>query len=144
MKVRVLFVCTHNSVRSQMAEGILRHVAGDKVDAQSAGTIVTGVNPIAAKVLREKHIDTSGQYSKSIEEFAGEKFDFVITVCDNARQACPVLPGKHKKIHWSIEDPGTLPGTDEEKLAAFRKTRDLLFGLIERFVEQELNHTPGV
>jgi len=116
----------------------LKHIAGDKVDVYSAGTVVTGVNPFAIRVMREKGIDISGQHSKSFEEFIDKPFDFVISVCDRARQVCPAFPGKYEKIHWSIEDPGTVEGTDDEKLKAFRGIRDLLFGLIRRFVGEKI------
>ena len=132
MKKKVLFLCTHNSARSQLAEGILRHLAKDKIDSYSAGTVVTDVNPMAIKVMKEKGIDISSQYSKHVKDFIGKNLDYVITVCDNARDNCPSLPGSHKKIHWSLVDPGTVPGTDEDTLEAFRKTRDILFDLIKK------------
>jgi len=138
MKKKIIFICTHNSVRSQMAEGILRHIAGDSVESFSAGMIKTDVNPMAIKVMEEKGIDISGQYSKTLDELEGIEFDIVITVCDSANKNCPNLPGNYKKLHWSIEDPGTFPGTDEEKLNAFRDTRDLLFGMIQSLVEEEI------
>lgn len=132
MKLKVLFLCTHNSVRSQMSEGILRHIAGNTIDAYSAGTVVTGVNPFAIKVMAEKGIDITKQYSKHINDLPGIEFDYVVTVCDRAKNTCPVLPGQYKRIHWSIKDPGEVTGTDDEKLLAFRKTRDLLSDLIKK------------
>lgn len=131
MNPKVLFLCTHNSARSQLAEGILRHMAGDKIDVYSAGTVVTGVNPFAIKVLADKGIDISKQYSKHVNDLLDIKFDYVVTVCDRAKQSCPIIPGKLKKIHWSIIDPGEVPGTDEDRLNAFRETRDLLFRLLK-------------
>ena len=113
-----------------MAEGILRHIAGDRIDVYSAGTVITGVNPLAIQVMLEEEIDISNQYSKSISSFLNKNFDYIITVCDKARQICPVFPGKYEKLHWSIDDPGEVPGTDEDRLKAFRETRDLLFNLI--------------
>ena len=113
----------------------MRHVAGDKFDLYSAGTVVTGVNPFAITVMAEKGIDITKQYSKHINDLKGVEFDYIITVCDRAKRACPFIPCKTKKIHWSLEDPNEVPGTDEDKLNAFRETRDLLFTLIkEEFV----------
>ena len=136
MKPKVIFICTHNSARSQMAEGVLKFLAGDKMDVYSAGTVVTGVNPFAIKVMAERGIDISKQYSKHIRDLSDMNFDYVITVCDKANKACPTLSGKYKHLHWSIDDPGEAPARDEDRLEAFRETRDLLFRLIER----EFNH----
>lgn len=124
IKKRVLFLCTGNSARSQMAEGFLRHLSGDKFDVFSAGVKPTQVNPLAIKVMAEAGVDISRHRSKSAMEFIGQKFDFVITVCDNAKQTCAVFPGKYEKIHWSLEDPAETKGTEEEKLAVFRNIRD--------------------
>jgi arsenate reductase len=123
-KKRVLFLCTGNSCRSQMAEGFLRHMAGDRFEVYSAGVKPTQVNPLAIKVMLEVGVDISKHRSKSAMEFIGQKFDYVITVCDNAKQTCPIFPGKYEKIHWSLEDPAETTGTEEEKLAVFMKTRD--------------------
>ena len=128
-KLRVLILCTANSARSQMAEGILRSLAGDRVEAFSAGTHPSGVNPFAIRVMQEIGIDISGQYSKSVMEFIGKPLDVVITVCDNAAENCPVFPGPVERIHWSFPDPAAAEG-DQAKLVAFRAVRD---GLIERF-----------
>lgn len=121
---RVLFLCTGNSCRSQMAEGFLRHMAGDTFEVFSAGVKPTQVNPLAVKVMAEVGIDISKHRSKSAMEFIGQKFDYVITVCDNAKQTCPVFPGKYEKIHWSLEDPAEAQGSEEEKLVFFRRIRD--------------------
>jgi arsenate reductase len=135
-KKRVLFLCTHNSVRSQMAEGILRHMASDRFDVFSAGAHPSGVNPLAIKILKEEGIDISKQTSNSIDQFKEQNFDYVITVCDRAKQTCPVFPGKYKKIHWSLEDPGLVQGTEEEKLRAFRETREKLRERIQGFLKE--------
>ncbi len=123
-KERVLILCTGNSARSQMAEGLLRHIAGDRFDVESAGTIASFVRPQAIAVMAEIGIDISGRRSKCLDEFLGTPFDYVITVCDNANQSCPVFPGKAVRIHWGFDDPAAVEGTDEEKLATFRRVRD--------------------
>jgi arsenate reductase len=107
-----------------MAEGFLQHFAGDKFEVFSAGIKPTQVNPLAIKVMAEAGVDISGHRSKSATEFIGQKFDYVITVCDNAKQTCPVFPGKYEKIHWDLEDPAITQGTEEEKLKVFREVRD--------------------
>jgi arsenate reductase len=131
---RVLFVCTHNSARSQMAEGLLRAAAGDRYESLSAGTEASGVRPEAIRVMAERGIDISGQHSKSLAPFLDQRVDWLITVCDQAREACPTLPGVANQLHWSVEDPSAVAGTDEERLAAFRAARDDLAGRIERFL----------
>jgi arsenate reductase len=131
---RVLFVCTHNSARSQMAEGLLRAAAGDRYESLSAGTEATGVRPEAIRVMAERGIDISGQHSKPLAPFLDQRVDWLITVCDQAREACPTLPGVANQLHWSVEDPSAVAGTDEERLAAFRAARDDLAGRIERFL----------
>jgi arsenate reductase len=123
-KKTVLILCTGNSARSQMAEGLLRYLAGDRFDVESAGVAPTQVRPEAIEVMREIGIDISKQRSKSVDEFAGEEFDYVITVCDNAKEQCPVFPGKTKRIHWSFEDPAAIAGEWDHRLDAFRKVRD--------------------
>jgi len=135
--VRVLILCTGNSARSQMAEGLLRHDAGAAIKVFSAGTKPTQVRPEAVAVMREAGIDISGQRSKSVDEFEGQDFNYVITVCDNAKQSCPVFPAKTKRIHWSIEDPAAVQGSEEERLAAFRRIRDELRLRLQRFAETE-------
>ncbi|MBI1897171.1 MAG: arsenate reductase ArsC [Acidobacteria bacterium] len=120
---RVLILCTANSARSQMAEGLLRHDAGERFEVYSAGHKPARVRPEAIAVLREIGIDISGHRSKSVEEFAGRHFDAVLTVCDSAREACPVFPGA-RVIHRDFEDPAAVQGSEEERLAAFRRVRD--------------------
>jgi len=132
-KKRVLILCTGNSARSQMAEGLLRHIAGDKFDVYSAGTIATYVRPQAIEALAEIGIDISDQRSQSQDEFAGQAFDYVITVCDNAREHCPLFPGKSERIHWSIDDPAFAGRNDAERLDAFRRARDELKTLLQEF-----------
>ncbi len=122
--MKVLILCTGNSARSQMAEGLLRVLAGGGIEVHSAGTRPSQVNPLAVEAMGELGIDITAQRSKSVEEFAGQQFDLVITVCDNARAACPVFPGAPRKIHWGYPDPAAVEGTHEEKLQAFRAVRD--------------------
>ncbi len=124
MKKRVLILCTGNSARSQMAEGLLRHDGGDKFEVFSAGMDPSHVRPEAMEVMSEVGIDISGHRSKSVDEFAGQQFDYVITVCDNANQQCPMFPGKTERIHWSIEDPAAVQGDNQTRLSAFRAARD--------------------
>ena len=123
-KARVLILCTGNSARSQMAEGLLRFIGGDNVAVESAGVAPTSVRAEAIEVMRQIGIDISGHRSKSVDEFVDHEFDFVITVCDNANENCPIFPGKARRIHWSFTDPAAVDGTDEERLAAFRDVRD--------------------
>ena len=125
MKRRVLILCTGNSARSQMAEGILRHDGGSVFDVQSAGVKPSSVRPEAIQVMREIGIDISGHWSKSVDEFIGQEFDTVITVCDNAKETCPVFPGKTERVHRSFEDPPPPGvGSDEDRLSIFRSVRD--------------------
>jgi len=135
MKKRVLILCTGNSARSQMAEGLLRHIAGDRFEVYSAGTIATYVRPQAIEALAEIGIDISGQRSQSQDEFADQPFDYVITVCDNAREHCPLFPGKAERIHWSIDDPAFAGRNEEERLDAFRRARDELRSRLEEFAK---------
>jgi arsenate reductase len=123
-KARVLFLCTHNSARSQMAEGLLRHLAGDRFEIMSAGTEATHVRPLAVRAMDEVGVDISGQESKTLERYLREPFDYVITVCDDANEACPVFPGAKNRRHWSLPDPSAAEGTEEERLAVFRSVRD--------------------
>jgi arsenate reductase len=125
-KKRVLILCTGNSARSQMAEGLLRHDAGDRFEVESAGTRPSHVRPEAIAAMNELGIDISGHRSKSVDEFAGQQFDYVLTVCDNARESCPIFPGQTARIHHSFDDPAEAKGTDEERLAVFRRVRDEL------------------
>jgi arsenate reductase (thioredoxin) len=123
-KKKVLFLCTHNSARSQMAEGILRSAYGDKYEASSAGTEPSRVNPYAVRAMAEIGIDISGHGSKSVEKFEGEKFDTVVTVCDHAKDVCPAFPGAKKYLHRGFTDPSRFRGKDEEILEGFREVRD--------------------
>ena len=131
---RVLFLCTHNSARSQMAEGLLRAAAGDRFRVDSAGTEATAVRPEAIEAMREVGIDISGQASKTLERFLGEPIDWLITVCDQAREACPTLPGVAQQLHWSVEDPAAVQGDDERRMTAFRAARDDLSTHIRDFL----------
>jgi len=124
MKPRVIFICTHNSARSQMAEGLLRHLAGDRYEVFSAGTVATKVNPLAIKAMAEKGIDISHHTSDHIDNYMGMEFDYVITVCDNANESCPYFPTNKTKWHWSFEDPAAASGREAERLAKFREIRD--------------------
>ncbi len=125
-KKRVLILCTGNSARSQMAEGLLREMAGDRFDVVSAGVAPSHVRPEAIEVMREIGIDISAHRSKSVDNFTGQQFDYVITVCDNANQQCPMFPGKTQRIHWAIADPAAVDGSESQGLAAFRGARDEL------------------
>jgi len=133
MKKRVLFLCTHNSARSQMAEGLLRKHAGERFDVQSAGTEATRVHPMAIEAMREAGIDISNHRSKKLDEFLGQDFDYVITVCDQANESCPVFPGAPERIHWSFEDPSKATGTHDQKLQFFRRVRDAILGRLRLF-----------
>ena len=132
---RVLILCTGNSARSQMAEGLLRHIAGDRFDVASAGVSPTHVRPEAITAMREIGIDISHQNSKSVDTFSGQEFDYVITVCDNAKEQCPVFPGRTNRIHWSFADPAAAEGDDELRLAVFRKVRDEILQRLRLFVD---------
>ena len=129
-KKRVLFLCTHNSCRSQMAEGLLRHHGGKQFEVFSAGTSPSRVHPMAVEVMEEQGIDLTGQRSKSIDEFLGQDFDLIVTTCDDARETCPVFPGQAEMLHWGLEDPAGAEGSREEKLKVFRRGRDELEKLI--------------
>ncbi len=131
---RVIFVCTHNSARSQMAEGMLRAWGGDRFEAFSAGTEATRVRPEAIAVMGEIGIDISAHSSKTLEPFMGETFGWLITVCDQAREACPTIPGVAKQAHWSIDDPSAAAGDDDVRLAAFREARDILRDRVHMFM----------
>ena len=137
-KKTVLFLCTHNSARSQMAEGLLRHLAGDRFDAYSAGTEATRVRPLAIRAMAELGIDISRQESKTLGQYVGQPFDAVITVCDNANESCPVFPGAQRRLHWSFPDPSQATGTEEAQLTAYRTVRDA----IRLRIEQELIAPP--
>jgi len=123
-KQRVLILCTGNSARSQMAEGLLRHDSGSQFEVESAGTKPSQVRPEAIQVMREIGIDISGHRSKSVDEFAGQTFDYVLTVCDHAKETCPIYPGHSNRLHHNFQDPAAVEGSEEQRLAAFRKVRD--------------------
>src|SRR5579859_2176836 len=129
---KVLFLCTGNSARSQMAEGYLRRVAGDQFEAMSAGIEPKGLDPLAVEVMREIGIDISHQKSKDVVTLLGQHIPYVITVCDNARERCPIFPRTYKFLHWSFDDPAAAEGTHAQKLAVFRRVRDELIEHIER------------
>ena len=130
----ILVLCTGNSARSQMAEGLLRRAAGDRFDIFSAGTKPSSLRAEAIAVMAEIGIDISGQRSKSVDEFIGRPFRYVITVCDNARESCPVFPAQTERLHWSFQDPAAVEGTLAERAAAFRRIRDQIAQRVERFV----------
>lgn len=134
MKKRsVLILCTGNSARSQMAEGILRHIAGEKFEVESAGVEPSSVRPEAVEAMRDLGIDISKHRSKSVNEFLDRRFDYIITVCDNAKESCPLFPGNAERIHWSFEDPAAVEGSGEERLSAFRKVRDQIWERLKSF-----------
>ena len=132
--IRVLFVCTGNSARSVMAEALLRQHGGSAFEVHSAGTEPKGVNPLTLRVLAGVGIDASWARSKSVDEFAGQSFDYVITVCDQARQSCPVFPGAHESLHWGYDDPAAAEGSDEERLVVFRRVLTLIGERISLFI----------
>ncbi len=135
MKQRVLILCTGNSARSQMAEGLLRELAGDRIDVFSAGTKPSAVNPLAIAAMRERGIDISGQRSKHLSEYLTHPFDVVITVCDQAAESCPLFPGRAERIHWSFPDPAAVQGSADERLAAFREVRDALEAQLREWLD---------
>ncbi len=135
-KKRVLILCTGNSARSQMAEGLLRDMAGDRFNVESAGTIASFVRPQAIEAMADLGIDITGHRSKALDEFLEQPFDYVITVCDNADESCPVFPGRSERIHWSFDDPAEAKGSEAEVLDVFRRVRDEIRSELVRFVRQ--------
>ena len=133
-RTKVLILCTGNSARSQMAEGILRHIAGDDFEVASAGVAPSHVRPEAIEVMAELGIDISGHRSKSVDDFLGQEFDYVITVCDNANEQCPVFPGKTERIHWGLEDPAAVHGDTPVRLGVFRRVRDEIKARLQDFI----------
>ena len=131
---RVLFVCIHNSARSQMAEGMLRAWAGDRFEVASAGTEATGVRPEAISVMGELGIDISEHQSKTVERFVGQPWDWLIPVCEEACEACPYVPGAKEVLRWSFDDPAAARGSDEERIAVFRRVRDEMAGQVRHFI----------
>jgi len=134
-KKRVLILCTGNSARPQMAEGLLRHDAGDHFTVESAGTKPSTVRPEAITVMKELGIDITSHRSKHIDEFAGQDFDYVLTVCDNAKESCPVFFGKATRLHHSFADPAAVEGSEEKRLAEFRRVRDELRSYLKTFAK---------
>ena len=135
-KKRVLILCTGNSARSQMAEGLLRRMGGERFEVESAGVEPSHVRPQAIEAMREIGIDISGHRSKSVDEFSGEEFDYVITVCDNANERCPIFPGKTERIHWSFDDPAAAEGDEKAVLAVFRRVRDEIESRLREFINR--------
>jgi arsenate reductase (thioredoxin) len=138
MTTRVLFLCTHNSARSQMAEGLLRQLGGDRFEAASAGTEATHIRPLAIQSMAELGIDISGQESKTLDRYVGQLFDQVITLCDEADAACPFFPNAKQRQHWSFPDPSKATGDEEEQLQVYRDVRDA----IRQRITQELLSQP--
>ena len=134
-KKRVLILCTGNSARSQMGEGLLKHLADDHFEVFSAGTHPSTLNPYAVLAMAEMDIDIRDQYSKSLDEFLQQKFDYVITVCDRAAESCPIFPGPAQRIHWSFPDPAAVEGSHQEKLATFIQVRDAIKSQFEEWME---------
>ncbi|CAN5828632.1 arsenate reductase ArsC [soil metagenome] len=132
-RIRVLFVCTGNSARSIMGEALLRHHGSTDFEVYSAGTEPKGVNPLTLRVLGEMRIDTGFARSKSVNEFLGQSFHYVITVCDQARQACPIFPGSHRSLHWGYDDPAAVQGSEQERLRAFRSVCTQMSSRIAQF-----------
>ena len=139
MKKKVLFLCTGNSCRSQMAEGLLRHLAGDRFEVASAGTDPQGLNPGAVRAMQEIGIDIAHHQSRHVDQFAGQQFDYVITVCDRAKESCPIFPGTFS-LHWSFDDPASVVGTVEERQTVFRRVRDEIAERVRDFVQKDGNN----
>jgi arsenate reductase len=133
-RARVLVVCTHNSARSQMAEGLLGALASDRFEVASAGTEATRVHPLAIRAMDELGIDLRDHTSKTLDRFVAEPWDYVITVCDDANERCPVFPGRTTRLHWGFDDPSAATGTEEERLAAFRRVRDAIAGRLRTWL----------
>ena len=131
---RVLFLCTGNAARSQMAEGLLRHLAGDRFEVFSAGTEPVGVHPFAVEVMREIGVDIAAHRSKPSKEFLGQSFAYVITVCDRAKERCGIFPGAVQRLDWALDDPAAATGTATERLAAFRRIRDQIEQRVRSFI----------
>jgi len=134
-KLRVLFLCTHNSARSQMAEGLLRHVGGNQFKVYSAGTEATQVRPLAIRVMNELGVDISGQRSKVLTEYLNQEFDYVITVCDQANESCPIFLYAKNRLHWSFPDPSKVAGSEKEQLAAYQQVRDAIAVRLEDWLK---------
>ena len=139
---RILFLCTGNSARSQMAEGLLNHLSRGEWKVQSAGIFPSYVHPLAIRVMEEIGIDISQQTSKSMDPFINEKFDYIITLCDHAAQFCPTFSGQGKRLHWPLDDPAAAIGTIEERLGVFRRIRDEIKRKIEELLKSEPSEIP--
>ena len=137
---RVLFLCVHNSARSQMAEGLLRVWGGTAFDAHSAGSVATEVRPLAIRALAEIGVDIRAQRSKTSAEYEGDHFDWVVTVCNDALESCPYFPNAGNRDHWDLADPAAATGSEEERLAAFRRTRDEIAARVRAFIA---GHAPA-
>jgi len=137
IKPRVLFVCTENACRSQMAEGFLRHHAADRFEAYSGGAEARKLNPTAVDVMREVGIDISGHHSKDVAEFLGQSFHFIIRVCDKVKETCPVLPGAIWYLDWRLEDPASAKGSPNERMTVFRRVRDEIEERVLEFIAKE-------
>jgi arsenate reductase len=137
MKKRVLILCTHNSSRSQMAEGLLRAAAGNDIEVESAGTEATRVHPLAIAAMAERGIDITGHTSKTLDRFLHQPWDDIITVCDSANETCPVFPRAGRRIHWSFEDPSQATGSEEARLAMFRRIRDEIDARLTAWLTRE-------
>ena len=135
MKSRVLFLCTANSARSQMAEGLLRALAGDRIEVSSAGAQPSAVNPLAIKAMAERGLDIRHHRSKHLDEFLTELFDHVITLCNSAAESCPLFPGPAKRVHWDLPDPAAVEGSEERRLASFRQVRNDLEARLQAWLE---------
>jgi arsenate reductase len=139
MKKKVLFLCTGNSCRSQMAEGWLRRLGGDQFDVVSAGTHPVGLNPYAVTAMQEVGVDISNHVSERVDPYIDQQFDYVITVCDRAQENCPIFPGASKMLHWGFEDPAKAKGTYEQQMVVFRKIRDEIAERIRRFIKEDIS-----
>ena len=133
---KVFFICTGNSARSQMAEGLLRHMGAGGIDVFSAGTKPSLVRPEAIAAMAERGLDISGHRSKHVDEFMGQTFDYVITVCDHANETCPIFPGAPRRVHWSLPDPAAVEGSEDVRLGAFRRVRTMLTERFEQFLAE--------
>ena len=133
-KTKVLFVCTHNASRSQMAEGFVRHLGGDAFEAYSAGTEPGELHPLAVEAMAEIGVDISGQGAKPVDDFVQQPFDYVITLCDDAKETCPFFPNASNRLHWSFPDPSVATGSHGERLAVFRTIRDGVRAQVEEFI----------
>ncbi len=142
--IRVLFVCTGNSARSQMAEALLRQIGRGAFETSSAGTDPRGVNPLTVRALANVGIDASAARSKSVTEFLGQSFDYVVTVCDRARESCPVFPGGAESLHWGFDDPAEATGTEAERLAVFERVLGEISARLRTFAPAALRERDGV